>query len=391
MLVEFAARTAHLLPEGAYVVHGRAQELERSGRKILHLELGEPDAPTPDAIKSAGIQAIAAGRTRYTRPAGIHQLREAIAEHAGKQRGVPVSPEMVVVAPGTKPGLFLTMLALLQPGDEVIYPDPGFPTYSTVVRFSGATGVPIRLSEEDGFSFDLEAFDRLVSPKTKLIVLNSPSNPTGGVVSEMDLAHIARRARECDAWLLSDEIYSRLVFDDLRTAPSVLSQEGMLDRTVVVDGFSKAFAMTGWRLGYMIAPPRLAATLELLVTHATGSSAEFTQLAGLEALTGPQDELGAMRAEFQSRRDRLVTLLNAIPGVTCLTPGGAFYAFPNIKSFGLPAAELQRRLLDEAGVAVLAGTDFGPGGEGYLRLSYAADPGVLEEAVAKIQEFLARV
>lgn len=379
----FTDRVTSLEPEGAYAVLARAQALEAQGRDIIHLELGQPDFPTPDNVREAGIQAILAGQTRYVASAGILRFREIIAEHAGRQRSLSIRPEQVVVAPGTKPGLFFPPLALVAPGDEVIYPDPGFPTYSAVIKVTGGVPVPVTLREENGFSFDLEAFDAAVSDRTRLIILNSPSNPTGGVIPSADLQHIAEKALQHNAWMLTDEIYSRLVYDG-QAAPSIAAFDGMLERTIIVDGFSKSYAMPGWRLGYMIAPVALAERLELLITHSAGCTAAFTQIAGIEALTGPQEVVGRMLAEYQHRRDRVVELINAIPGVHTLSPRGAFYVFPNIKSFGLPSVEVARRLLDEAGVAVLAGTDFGAGGEGYLRLCYATSMDILKESLEKM-------
>jgi aspartate/methionine/tyrosine aminotransferase len=298
---------------------------------------------------------------------------------------------MVVVGPGSKPGLFFPTIALVQQDDEVIYPDPGFPTYAAMIGVAGGVGVPIPLSEENQFSFDLDIFDRKISDKTKLIILNSPANPTGGVIPLDDLKHIAEKAQKYNAWVLADEIYSRLVYDGMTTAPSIASIDGMLERTIIADGFSKTFAMPGWRLGYAIAPSKLAERLDLLVTHSVGSTAEFTQYAGMEALTGPQDFVDEMLAEYQRRRDRLVDLLNAVPGIHAQKPQGAFYVFPNIKSFGISSKEIQRRLLEEAGVAVLAGTDFGAGGSGYLRLAYATSMDVIEQAMEKIHQFFSQL
>ncbi len=383
----FANRVTHLEPEGAYAVLAHAQELERQGREIFHLELGQPDFPTPESIKEKGIQAIRENHTRYTAPSGIHRFRELIAEAAGKQRDINITPDMVVVGPGSKPGLFFPTMALVQPGDEVIYPDPGFPTYSAMIGVAGGVGVPIPLSEENQFSFDLDIFDRKISDRTKLIILNSPANPTGGVIPLDDLKHIAEKAQKHDVWILADEIYSRLVYDGMSTAPSIASIDRMLERSIIADGFSKTFAMPGWRLGYAIAPPKLAERLDLLVTHSVGSTAEFTQYAGMEALTGPQDYVTDMLTEYQKRRDRLVDLLNAIPGIHTQKPQGAFYVFPNIKSFGIASSEIQRRLLEEAGVAVLAGTDFGLGGSGYLRFAYATSMDIIERAMEKVHRF----
>lgn len=387
----FANRIAHLEAEGAYAVLARASDIERAGREVLHLELGQPDFRTPETIAQAGVAAIEEGLTRYTSPAGLTRFRELIAADAGARRGVTVHPDMVVAGPGSKPGLFFPTLALVAPGDEVIYPDPGFPTYRAMIGVAGGTPVPVTLREENQFSFDLDVFDSKISDKTKLIILNSPANPTGGVIPLEDLKHIAKQAQKYDAWILADEIYSRLVYDGMESAPSVVSIDGMLERTVIADGFSKAYAMTGWRLGYMIAPPALAERLELLITHSVGCTAMFTQYAGMEALTGPQDFVREMVAEYQKRRDRMVELANAIPGVHAQKPQGAFYVFPNVKSFGISSKEIQARLLEEEGVAVLAGTDFGPAGDGYIRLCYATSMEVIERAMEKIHRFFERL
>ena len=388
--MDFAGRVAHLEAEGAYAVLARAQALEAHGRRIIHLEIGQPDFPTFEPISQAGQQAIQQGYTRYTPPAGLPDLRRAIAAEAGQRRGVPITPEQVVVGPGAKPGLFFPLLALVNSGDEVIYPDPGFPSYAAVTGVAGGVPVPVPLVEGNNFSFDLEAFDRLVGPRTRIIILNSPANPTGGVMPLADLEHIAEAAQRYDCWVLSDEIYARLTYDG-RDAPSILSLPGMQERTVLVDGFSKTYAMTGWRLGYAVMPERLAGRVELLLTHSVGCTAAFTQIAGLAALNGDQEPVEQVVREYQRRRDLIVSRLNRIPGVSCQTPQGAFYAFPNIKAFGLKSAELARRLLDEAGVAVLAGTDFGPGGEGYLRLCYAAAPALIEEALERMAAFCGKL
>jgi len=387
----FTDRVTHLEAEGAYAVLARALEMERQGREILHLELGQPDFRTPEHVSQAGIAAIEEGLTRYTPPAGLMKFRELIAVDAGARRGVTITPDMVVVGSGSKPGLFFPTLALVAPGDEVIYPDPGFPTYHAMIRVAGGVPVPVTLREENQFSFDLNVFDSKISDRTKLIILNSPSNPTGGVIPLDDLKHIAAQAQKYNAWILTDEIYSRLVYDGMESAPSIASIDGMLERTVIADGFSKAYAMTGWRLGYMIAPPVLAERLELLITHSTGCTAMFTQYAGMEAITGPQDFVREMVIEYQKRRDRMVELVNAIPGVHAQKPQGAFYVFPNVKSFGISSKEIQRRLLEEEGVAVLAGTDFGPAGDGYIRLCYATSMEVIERALEKIHKFFVRL
>ncbi len=385
----YTTRTEHLRPEGAYEVLGRAQSLEAQGRKIIHLEIGQPDFDTFENISETGRRAIAEGQTRYTPPAGIPALREAIAEAAGRQRGVRFQPEQVVVAPGTKPNLFYSTLALVGPGDEVLYPDPGFPTYKAMIGVAGAVPVPVPLREENSFSFDLDAFDRLISDRTRVIVLNSPSNPTGGVMPLEDLEHIARAAQQHDCWVLSDEIYLRIVYGG--QAHSIVELPGMQERTVVVDGFSKTYAMTGWRLGYGIMPADLAAKIDLLLTHSVGCSAQFTQLAGLEAIRGPQDRVAEVVREYKTRRDLIVAGLNSIPGVTCQVPDGAFYVFPNMKSFGRSSAQLADYLLDEAGVAVLPGTAFGDYGEGYLRLSYSTSQETIRAGLECIRTALAKL
>ena len=390
MNISFTHRVSQLEPEGAYAVLARAQALEAQGRTILHLEIGQPDFPTWPNVSLAGIRAIASGQTRYNPPAGLPRLREVIAAEAAQHRGIQVRPAQVVVGPGAKPGLFFPTLALVEPGDEVIYPDPGFPTYAAMIGVAGGVPVPVRLREENQFSFDLVAFDQRISDRTKLIILNSPANPTGGVISLADLQHIAAAAQKHDAWVLSDEIYARLAYDGLHV-PSIASLPGMLERTVVCDGFSKTYAMTGWRLGYMLMPEALAERVELLLTHSIGCTATFTQIAGIEALLADQSPVETIVAEYQHRRDRIVAGLNSIPGVKCQSPQGAFYVFPNIKSFGRSAREIQNRLLDEAGVAVLAGTDFGAGGEGYLRLCYATSVETIDRALEQMAKTFSRL
>ncbi|MDH7486645.1 MAG: pyridoxal phosphate-dependent aminotransferase [Anaerolineae bacterium] len=383
----FAQRIAHLKAEGAYAVLARAQALEAQGREIIHLEIGQPDFETYPHIALAGIRAIATGLTRYNPPPGIPALRQALAEDAGRRRGVRFTPEQVVIAPGSKPLILLPMLALLEPGDEVIVPDPGFPSYEAAIGLVGARAVPVPLVEERGFDLDLEAFDDALGPRTRLVILNSPGNPTGGILSAHTLAHVAAAARRRDLWVLSDEIYSRLVYEG--EAPSIVSLPGMAERTIIADGFSKTYAMTGWRLGFGVMPPPLAEKLELLLTHSTGCTATFTQYAGLEAILGPQEAVEAVRAEFRRRRDLMVRGLNAIPGVRCPLPQGAFYAFPNVQAFGRSSAELADYLLEEAGVAVLPGTAFGCHGEGYLRLSYANSLPNIEKALQRMADALA--
>ncbi len=385
--MDFAERVTTLAPEGAYFMLAKAQALEVAGRRIIHLEIGQPDVPTFENVAAAGVQAIQAGHTRYTPSAGMPALRRAIAQDAGRRRGLSFDPAQVVVGPGAKPALFFPTLAVVRPGDEVIYPDPGFPTYAAMIQVAGGTPVPVPLCEEEDFSFDLAAFDRLVNERTRLVVLNSPGNPTGGVMPLAALEHVAAAARRYDFWVLSDEIYARLVYE--APAPSIAALPGMAERVILCDGFSKTYAMTGWRLGYGIMPAPLAERVELLLTHSVGCTASFTQLAGIEAINGPQEPVEAVVAEYRRRRDALVDGLNAIPGVRCRKPQGAFYVFPNVSALGQPVDWLAEYLLEQAGVAVLPGTSFGRNGEGYLRLCFANSMENILQAVAQIKTALA--
>ena len=385
----FASRTDHLRPEGAYQVLARAQELEARGHDIIHLEIGEPDFATPANACLAGIRAIAGGQTRYNPPAGLSSLRETIADLAGKKRGIHITPEQVVISPGAKPNLFFPTLALVNPGDEVIYPDPGFPTYEAVIGIAGGIPVPVPLVESNSFSFDLKTFDRLVNERTRLIILNSPSNPTGGVIPLADLKHIAETTQRFDCWVLSDEIYTQIAFDGI-TVPSIASLPGMAERTIIVDGFSKTYAMTGWRLGFGIMPEPLAKRIGLLLTHSVGCTAHFTQIAGLEALTGPQEQVAIMVAEYQRRRDLIVDGLNSLPGIHCLKPQGAFYAFPNIQETNKSSEEVSNLMLD-GGVAVLPGSTFGSYGEGYLRIVFANSTENIKRALERMENVLKRL
>jgi aspartate aminotransferase len=388
--VRFAGRTTQLKAEGAYHVLACAHALEASGREIIHLEIGQPDFETFDNIRLAGTWAINQGYTRYTPPSGMATLREAIAADASQRRGIDLHPDQVVVSPGAKPNLFFPVQALVEPGDEVIYPDPGFPTYEAMIYAAGGTPVPIPLLEKNNFSFDLDQFHQRVNTHTRLVILNSPGNPTGGVMPKADLEEIARAAREQNFWVMSDEIYTRLVYDGLK-ALSIASLPGMLERTIIVDGFSKTYAMTGWRLGYGIMPKSLAHVVDLLLTHSVGCTAQFTQIAGIEALNGPQDKVEAMVHHYQARRNAIVAGLNNIPGITCQCPQGAFYVFPNIKLLGISSAELAGILLEKAGVAVLPGSDFGQHGEGYLRLTYANSLDNIHKAIERIGEVVTKL
>jgi aspartate/methionine/tyrosine aminotransferase len=385
-----ADRTGHLAPEGAYFFLAKAGQLEAAGREIIHLEIGQPDFPTFDNIGMAGIRAITTGQTRYTPPPGIPPLREAIARYTGQRIGMTFSADQVVVGPGAKPLLFFPMMALLEPGDEAIYPDPGFPSYRAIIETMGAKPVPIPLKEENEFSFDMEQFMKKINPRTRLVIINSPSNPTGGIIPGKDLETIAEAAVKNDCWVLSDEIYTRLSYTG-EPIKSIMTLPGMAERTIVMDGFSKTYAMTGWRLGYAVMPKALADAVGLLLTHSVGCTAAFTQVAGIEALEGPQGRVEEVRQIFQKRRDIIVKGLNDIPGITCQMPHGAFYVFPNVKHFGRSSDELANYLLNEAGVCVLPGTSFGGMGEGYLRLCYANSIEAIQLALEKIKQALARL
>ena len=384
--MDFSSRTIPLKQEGAYKVLAKASEMEAAGRKIIHFEIGQPDFGTFKNITNKGINAISEGKTRYTPSDGILQLRSVIADDYGKRHNLFVNPNEVVIGPGAKPALFFTTLALIEEGDEVIYPDPGFPTYEMMIRIAGGIPIAVPLLEEKNFSFDLDSFDRLINSRTKLIVLCSPNNPTGGVIPKADLEHIAEKAMQNDSWVISDEIYSRIAYDDLKV-PSIISVPEMKSRTICVDGFSKTFSMTGWRLGYGIMPEKLAEKVSLLFTHSVGSTAEFTQYAGIEAIIGPQEQVENRVNIYQKSRDVLITGLNSLPGVHCQIPAGAFYAFPNIKTTNFQSSQLADLILEEAGVALLPGTAFGENGEGYLRLSFATSIATIEDGLTRLANF----
>jgi aspartate/methionine/tyrosine aminotransferase len=387
---QFADRIQTLVPEGAYEVLAKAQELETAGKKIIHLEIGQPDFQTYSNIGLAGIRAISTGHTRYTPSAGMPELKKAIADYTASRVNMDLAPRQVVVAPGAKPLLFFPMMALLEKGDEVIYPDPGFPSYQAIIETMGAKPVPVPLNEESGFSFDMKEFEARVNERTRLVIINSPSNPTGGIVGIRDLTIIAEAAQAFDFWVLSDEIYSRLTYTE-DAVPSIITLPGMKERTILVDGFSKTYAMAGWRLGFGLMPEDLAHKVGLLLTHSIGCTAGFTQMAGIEALTGPQDQVNKVCRIFKERRDIIVNGLNEIPGIDCQTPLGAFYVFPNIKSYGRSSEKLADYLLDQAGVALLPGTSFGSQGEGYLRLCYANSKKNLRDALEQIRIALNKI
>ena len=381
-------RTARLKTESAFKVLARARELEAQGRDVIHLEIGQPDFPTAPSICDAAIAAIRAGHTGYGPAPGLPELRRAIAEVAGKRRGIAVRPEQVIVTPGAKPIILYTIQSLVGQGDEVIYPDPGFPMYASLIAHSGATPVPLPLREARGFRFEAGEFRSRLSDRTRLIILNSPHNPTGGVLTEEDLRVIAEEAARRDLAILSDEIYIDFLYEG--SFRSIASLPGMSGRTVILDGFSKSYSMTGWRVGYGIVPAELAEAFELYNVNVVSCTATFSQFGALEAIRGPQNSVRAMVAEFRRRRDFLVEALGHLPGFRCALPGGAFYAFPSIQGTGLSSSEMAARLLDEAGVAVLGGNSFGPSGEGYIRLSYANSMENLEKAVDRMRTFAGR-
>ena len=386
--MNLAGRISRLRGEGAFEVLVRARALEATGRDVVHMEIGEPDFPTPANIVAAGRKAIADGFTKYGPTQGEPELRQAVAEHVSTTRGIPVSETQVVVTPGAKPILFYSMLALLEPGDEAMYPDPGFPIYEGVIGASGATPVPMPLLESRGFSIDLDRFADALSDRTRLIILNSPQNPTGGTIPPADLQAIADLVADRDLVVLSDEIYNLIAFDEKPT--SIASIDGMADKTIILDGFSKAYSMTGWRIGYGVFPQWIVDAICLLQVSATSHTATFTQRAAIQALRGPQESVQRMVEEFRRRRDVIVEGLNSIPGIRCARPGGAFYAFPNVQGTGLSSSELAERILQDAGVACLAGEAFGACGEGYLRFSYATALDRIEVAVGRIRRLLTR-
>ena len=381
--MRLATRMSRLGTETAFEVFSRARELEGQGRNIVHFELGEPDFDTPAEIIEAANRALADGYTHYTPAAGLPEVREAVAEHVARTRGIPVGPEEVVVTPGAKPIIFFPMLALLQPGDEVIYPDPGFPIYESMIRFTGATPVPVPLRAERKFSFDADELLGKVTGRTRMVVLNSPQNPTGGVAPAGDLERLAQGLRETDAIVLSDEVYSEILYEGEHV--SISRFPGMRARTIILDGWSKTYAMTGWRLGFGVMPAGLAEQVAKLQVNSNSCAPAFCQVAGAAALRMDRGPVRAMVREFRRRRDTIVDGLNAVPGFECLRPKGAFYAFPSIAGTGRSAAGLQRELLEVAGVAALAGTAFGENGEGFLRFSYATSVGNIEEGLARIR------
>jgi aspartate/methionine/tyrosine aminotransferase len=383
--LRLAQRMARLGTETAFEVLVKARALEAKGRDILHLEIGEPDFDTPRNIIDAGCDALHKGFTHYGPSAGLPQLRNAIAQYVSETRRVNVSPDEVVVVPGGKPIIFFSILALAEEGDEVIYPNPGFPIYESMINYVGAKAVPIRLREEMDFRLDVDELAGLINDRTKLIIINSPQNPTGGVLTKIDIERIAKAIGDRNITVLSDEIYSRLIFEGEHH--SIISIDGMKERTILLDGFSKTYAMTGWRMGYGVMRADFAAHIARLMTNSSSCTASFTQIAGVEALRGPQDSVDQMCAEFKKRRDVMVSGLNKIKGFSCRLPKGAFYVFPNITKTGWKSKRLADALLDDAGVAGLSGTAFGDFGEGYLRFSVANSIENIEKALERVDSW----
>ncbi|MHA2076506.1 MAG: pyridoxal phosphate-dependent aminotransferase [Candidatus Thorarchaeota archaeon] len=379
---------SRILGEGAIAVMGEARRLEQSGKKILHFEIGQPDFPTPIHIKQAGIKAIEDGYTGYSVSGGIPQLKKAIQDEVETTHGFQPSKKQIIIMPGGKSGIYFTMMGTCNPKDEVIFPDPGFPTYGSLCHYIGAKPIPIKLKEGNDFRLDPEDIADRLNKKTKLIILNSPQNPTGSVMTKSELEKVAELAEENDCFILSDEIYSKLLYDTEFHSATV--RDECKERSILLDGFSKAFSMTGWRLGYIIGPEALTEKLVTLTVNAFSCTPEFVQRAGIEALTGTQDKLQEMRVTFRKRRDVIVAGLNAIPGFSCKVPSGAFYAWPNITKTRMTSQEMATLLLRDAGVACLPGTDFGLGGEGYLRLSYATSEETISEAIGLIKQAIVR-
>lgn len=381
----FAKRMGKLGTETAFEVLARAKALEKQGREIIHLEIGEPDFDTPNNIKEAAIKAMKAGYTHYVPAAGILELREAISEYLSKSRGISIAPDEVVVTPGAKPIIFFSMLALVEPGDEVMYPNPGFPIYESMINFVDAKPVPMPLKEENDFRIDNDDTAAKITEKTKLIILNSPENPTGGVLNKANLEVIADKVKHRDdVFILSDEVYSQMPYEGKHL--SIASLPGMKEKTILLDGFSKTYAMTGWRMGYAAMRKDLAQKITQLMINSNSCTCAFTQMAGIEALRGPQTESKRMVEEFRRRRDIIVPGLNKIKGITCKKPQGAFYVFPNVKSFKMESKKFADHLLQKAGVAALSGTSFGAYGEGYIRLSFANSVENIQKALKRIEE-----
>lgn len=383
----FAERMKGLGTETAFEVLAKAKALEKQGREIVHLEIGEPDFDTPQNIRDAATKAMNSGYTHYVPAAGIPELREVIAHHISETRNIDVSPEEVIVTPGAKPIIFFSMLACVEVGDEVMFPNPGFPIYESMINFIGATPVPMQLKEENDFALDTEDFANKINDKTKMIILNFPENPTGGVLTKENLVAIADKVKgRSDLIIISDEIYSRMIYEGEHR--SIASLPEMKDKTIIIDGFSKTYAMTGWRLGYGVMQKELGEKLAKLMINSNSCTCAFSQMAAIEALRGPQDEPKRMVEEFRERREIIVDGLNRIEGITCKKPKATFYAFPNVKDLKMSSEELPDFLLNKAGVATLAGTSFGEYGRGYLRFSFANSIPNIEKALTRIEEAL---
>jgi aspartate/methionine/tyrosine aminotransferase len=386
--LRLAGRMSRLGTETAFEVLNRARALEKQGKEIIHLEIGEPDFDTPNNIVEAGVDALHMGWTHYGPAAGLPDLRQEIANYISRTRKVPVSSQDVVVVPGGKPVIFFSILALIDDGDEVIYPNPGFPIYESMIDYVGGRAVPIQLREERDFALNVKELASLITDRTRLIILNSPHNPTGGVLTKQDILEIAEAIGDRNIMILSDEIYSRLIFEGEHF--SIMSVPGFKERTILLDGFSKTYAMTGWRMGYGVMRPDLAAQIARLNTNSNSCTASFTQVAGIAALRGDQSSVDKMSAEFKHRRDVFVAGLNKIKGFSCRIPKGAFYVFPNITKTGWPSKKLADAMLEQAGVACLSGTAFGKYGEGYLRFSVANSLENLNTALEKIEEWVGK-
>jgi aspartate aminotransferase len=386
-VISLAERMSHLGTETAFEVLAKARALEAQGKEVVHLEIGEPDFDTPENIRQAAKKAIDEGYTHYGPSAGLPALRETIAREVSKGWGVEVNPDQVVVTPGAKPIMFFAILALIDPGDEVIYPNPGFPIYESVIEFVGGQAVPIVLREKNNFELDIDELQELITPRTRMLIINSPENPTGGVLSKENIAAIADMVRGKNIMVLTDEVYHRIIYEGEHH--SIFSEPDMAKQTILLNGYSKTYAMTGWRLGYGVMPSDLAEKVAQLQTNSNSCTCSFAQMAGIEALRGAQDAVGKMVAEFRRRRDVIVEGLNGIDGFSCLKPRGAFYVFPNVKEIGLDCRQLSDHLLQKGEVAVLPGTSFGQHGDGYLRFSYANSVANIEEGLNRIRQALA--
>jgi len=383
-MIKLANRMSRLGTETAFEVLAKAKALEAKGKEVIHLEIGEPDFDTPQNVIDAAVKAMNDSQTHYSPAAGVPALREALAKDMSKRRNININSNQIVVTPGGKPIMFFTILALINEGDEVMYPNPGFPIYESVIDFIGAKSVPYPLREEKEFRFDVDEFMSLVTDKTKMIILNSPQNPTGGILTKEDLEAVAKIAKEKDIYILSDEIYLNIIYEGVHQ--TIASIPGMQERTIILDGFSKTYAMTGWRLGYGAMPEELAEKVTQLQINSNSCTCTFSQYGAIEAVVGPQDDVLQMVAEFKKRRDVIVDGLNQIDGISCLRPHGAFYVFPNVKELGIDGKEFSEFLLEKYGVAALSGTAFGKYGEGYLRFSYANSVENIEKALDRIDQ-----